>query len=146
MADPNPDQDVLLKEEEVVPPPGQALAIVNTNPISTSMYTQWYADVAHDPFCNNYSVILQTFSPKNDMALLMLLDLILGNNNIPQAFLALTHGVDDYKILMLHRPSHFVPLITGRAMMWDNIIFTYKGDIMSGKKVMSPICLIGFWL
>ena len=38
---------------------------------------------------------------------------------------------------MLHHPSCCLPLIMGRATMWDNNVFTYKGDIMSS--IMSNV-------
>ena len=91
MAEPKPEQNIPLEEDEPGPLPGQApTIIVNDNPIPTLMYAQWYADEAHDPFHQDYLVIMQSFAPENVMAPVVFLDWVLGNNNMPQAFLALT--------------------------------------------------------
>ena len=52
------------------------------------MYAQWYADATHDLYHDDYVPILQSFimGPNIKIQLAQLLEQVLGNTPIPQAF------------------------------------------------------------
>ena len=60
------------------------------NPLHTAMYVQWYASAANNPFHADYSTILNRFPPNNNIDPQVLLEQVLGNLNIPQAFLMIS--------------------------------------------------------
>ena len=70
----------------------QAIEQMDTYCIAT--YAQQYGDAMHNPYHDNYAPILQSFiaGPNINIQPAQLLEQVLGNTQIPQAFLILLNS------------------------------------------------------
>ena len=80
-------------------------AIELLDPLGMYTYAQWYADAMHDPYHDDYVPILQPFimGPNINIHPAQLLEQVLGNTQIPQAFLILANHVTiGYRVYSVH--------------------------------------------
>jgi len=79
------------------------------------------------------TVLQRLTLPRSHVAPIILLDQAIGNSSVPQAYLAVTpDGIIGMRMHMVHRPSRFVAVMDGTLIPWDNQLFTYMGDVLSG--------------
>jgi len=85
----------------------------------------------------NAGAVSARFDPMNNdpVAAEALLDMAVGNPNLPNAYLCCTtlHGNGRPCVYILHSMSKYTPSMDGRVMPWDSSIFCFLGDVLNGS-------------
>lgn len=119
-----------------------------TLPVRHKTFAGYYADESQDPSRDRYALILRRFDAIGNEAqdADTLLQVTLGNPNVPIAFLCCATLSTAPRIYVIHMPSKFSPSIDGRITPWDGRLFAFLGEILRDNPMIVAFPSTGFEL
>jgi hypothetical protein len=107
--------------------------VQGTAPISHTTFAAFFSDETRDPMRRSYEAITARFDAMNaaPQNANMLLDMAVGNPNVPSTFLCCATLHAQPRIFLIHSLSRYVPAMDGRVTPWDSQLFGFLGEIMN---------------
>jgi len=116
-------------------PPAAPLlrAVAAGRPVVT--FSQLYSNEGEDPFQRNYERVMQRFDADRDDAVTSaaLFQQVMGlGGNVLQAYLCCGQSPVGPKVFCLHLPTRFVSALDGTPAPWNDLSFTFLGEVVQG--------------